>query len=64
MRRLHEASGMGPGAWVTAIRLEAARFLLESTASGLEEISRSSGLGNPAALRHHFRRQVGLTPTA
>lgn len=64
IRRFHESTGMGPGAWVTATRLEAARFLLESTASGLEEISRSSGFGNPAALRHHFRRQLGLTPTA
>lgn len=64
IRRFHESTGMGPGAWVTAVRLEAARFLLESTASGLEEISRSAGFGSPAALRHHFRRQVGLTPTA
>jgi AraC family transcriptional activator FtrA len=64
IRRFRESTGMGPGAWVTATRLEAARFLLESTASGLEEISRTAGFGHPAALRHHFRRQVGLTPTA
>jgi AraC family transcriptional activator FtrA len=64
IRRFHQATGMYPGEWVIATRLEAARFLLESSASGLDEISRSSGFGNPAALRHHFRRRVGLTPTA
>ncbi|HVS76914.1 MAG TPA: helix-turn-helix domain-containing protein, partial [Steroidobacteraceae bacterium] len=64
IRRFQESTGMGPGEWVIATRLEAARFLLESTATGLEEVSRSSGFGNPAALRHHFRRRIGLTPTA
>lgn len=64
IRRFHESTGMGPGQWVIATRLEAARLLLESTATGLEEISRSCGFGNPAALRHHFRRHLGLTPTA
>jgi AraC family transcriptional activator FtrA len=64
IRRFHESTGMGPGQWVIATRLEAARLLLESTATGLEEISRNCGFGNPAALRHHFRRQLGLTPTA
>lgn len=64
IRRFGESTSMSPGEWVIAARLEVARFLLESTATGLEEISRRSGFGNPAALRHHFRRQVGLTPTA
>jgi AraC family transcriptional activator FtrA len=63
IRRFRESTGMGPGEWVIATRLEVARFMLESTTTGLEEISRSSGFGSPAALRHHFRRHVGLTPT-
>jgi transcriptional regulator GlxA family with amidase domain len=49
---------------VIAARLEVARYLLESTAADLDEISRNSGFGNPAALRHHLRRRVGLTPSA
>src|SRR5690348_4315217 len=56
IRRFQETTGMSPGAWVVAARLEAARFLLESSPAAVEEISRSSGFGNPAALRHHFRR--------
>ena len=55
---------MYPGDWVIATRLEAARFLLESSASALGDISRASGFGSPAALRHHFQRRVGPTPTA
>lgn len=64
IRRFHESTGMSPGEWVIAARLEVARFLLESSGAGLEEISQSSGFGNAAALRHHFRRRMGLTPTA
>jgi AraC family transcriptional activator FtrA len=64
IRRFEESTGMSPGEWVIATRLEAARFLLESSAADVDEISRTSGFGNPAALRHHFRRRVGLTPTA
>jgi AraC family transcriptional regulator, transcriptional activator FtrA len=64
IRRFHASTGMGPGEWVIAARLEVARLLLESTVAGLDEVSRSSGFGNPATLRHHFRRRIGLTPTA
>lgn len=64
IRRFHESTGMRPGEWVIAARLEVARYLLESTAADLDEISRSAGFGSPAALRHHLRRRVGLTPTA
>lgn len=64
IRRFQESTGMAPGEWVIAARLEVARFLLESTVADLDEVSRSSGFGNAAALRHHFRRHVGLTPTA
>ncbi|MDE2451161.1 MAG: transcriptional regulator FtrA [Gammaproteobacteria bacterium] len=64
IRRFLESTGMSPGEWVIATRLEAARFLLESTAADLDEISQSSGFGSSAALRHHFRRHVGITPTA
>jgi AraC family transcriptional activator FtrA len=64
IRRFQESTGMSPGEWVIATRLGAARFLLESSPAAVDEISQSSGFGNPAALRHHLRRRVGLTPTA
>jgi AraC family transcriptional activator FtrA len=64
IRRFHESTGISPGEWVIATRLQVARLLLESSAAGLDEISQSSGFGDAAALRHHFRRRLGLTPTA
>jgi len=64
IRRFCESTGMSPGEWVIGARLETARFLLESTAADIEEIGRKSGFGDPAALRYHLRRRVGLTPTA
>lgn len=64
IRRFHESTGMSPGEWVIATRLETARYLLESTAAGLDEVSQDAGFGSPAALRHHFRQHIGLTPTA
>ena len=64
IRRFQESTGMSPGEWLIATRLEAARFLLESSPAGLDDISQNCGFGNPAALRHHFRRRLGLTPTA
>lgn len=39
IRRFHESTGMSPGEWVIAARLEVARYLLESTAAALDEIS-------------------------
>lgn len=62
IRRFNESTGMSPGEWVICARLEAARYLLESSAADLDAISQRSGFGNPAALRHHFRRRIGLTP--
>src|SRR5579863_3676671 len=38
IRRFHESTGMRPGEWVIAARLEVARFLLESTAADLDAI--------------------------
>lgn len=63
IRRFHESTGMSPGEWVIATRLEFARFLLESSGAGLDAVSASSGFGSAAALRHHFRRRLGVTPT-
>lgn len=64
IRRFRDSTGMRPGEWVIAARLEVARYLLESTAADLDEIAGSAGFGSAAALRHHLRRRVGLTPSA
>jgi AraC family transcriptional regulator, transcriptional activator FtrA len=61
-RRFQDATGVAPGEWVTQMRTEAARYLLETTDAGLEAIASGTGFGSAANLRHHFKAHVGLAP--
>jgi len=62
MRRFRAATGMTPADWVTRMRVNSARELLESTAFSIDEIAARTGLGTATTLRHHFRRKVGVSP--
>jgi transcriptional regulator GlxA family with amidase domain len=53
---------MTPGRYVDRVRLEHARRLLEDTADGIEEISRTSGYGTPEAMRRAFVKALGTPP--
>lgn len=63
IRRFVTTTGQSPGDWVIATRLDEAKRLLESTGRSIEQITASVGFGSVQTLRHHFRRQVGLSPT-
>jgi AraC family transcriptional activator FtrA len=63
VRRFKEATGQPPGEWLLTERIGRARDLLETSDAALEEIARISGFGTAAALRHHFSRLLGVTPT-
>lgn len=63
IRRFKEATGMPPAEWLWRERTARARELLETSGAPVEEVARLSGFGSPAALRHHFGRHVGITPT-
>jgi AraC family transcriptional activator FtrA len=62
LRRFVEITGMAPGQWVTALRIEVARHLLETSALRLDRIAALAGFGSPATMRHHVRRRLHLTP--
>lgn len=64
IRRFKEALGSNPGDWLIQIRTDAARDLLEAGAPSIEEVARVAGFGSVAALRHHFRRLIGVTPAS
>lgn len=64
IRRFVETTGLTPGAWVTQLRVEEAKRLLEATALPIETVAAHAGFGSPMTLRHHFRAQVGLSPRA
>lgn len=61
-RAFQAETGMTPGRYVERVRLEHARRLLEDTADGIEEISRTCGYGTPEAMRRAFVRTLGSAP--
>jgi len=64
-RRFEAATGLTPGRWITRERLRYAREMLESDArTRLEDIAVISGFGSLATMRHHFRKQLGTSPSA
>jgi transcriptional regulator GlxA family with amidase domain len=43
-------------------RLGRAQTLLESTGLPVEKVAKMSGFGTTNNLRHHFLKQIGITP--
>lgn len=62
-RRFKEIMGLAPGKWVTEIRLQEARVLLETTPLTIERISHEVGFGTADQLRQHFSSHFNLTPS-
>jgi AraC family transcriptional regulator, transcriptional activator FtrA len=62
-RRFVEITGQTPAAWLSDVRVERARELLEGRDVPIEELARLSGFGGAATLRHHFRRRLNVSPT-
>ncbi|HEX5997718.1 MAG TPA: helix-turn-helix domain-containing protein [Jiangellales bacterium] len=62
LRRFHAETGGTPYAWLTSRRVARAQELLGLSALSMEEVARSVGLASATLLRHHFRRQVGVSP--
>lgn len=63
-RRFDSHLGVPPGRWLIQQRLLRAQELLATTDVTVERVARLVGLGSAGALRHHFREQLGTTPTA
>jgi transcriptional regulator GlxA family with amidase domain len=63
-RRFRQITGTAPGAWLTYQRILRAQHLLESSRLPVDEVARRCGFSSGAALRPHFRRQVGIAPFA
>ncbi|MFT4077643.1 MAG: transcriptional regulator FtrA [Asticcacaulis sp.] len=64
LRRFNEATGLTPARWLLNVRLCEARDHLETSDISIEQIATHTGFGTPTNLRHHFREQMGTTPTA
>ncbi|MFN8179228.1 MAG: GlxA family transcriptional regulator [bacterium] len=55
--------GMTPARFVTTVRVETARRLLEETSEDLERIRSMSGFGTTESMRRTFLRTVGVPPS-
>jgi AraC-like DNA-binding protein len=63
-RRFHAAFGIPPQEFLLRTRILAAQRLLESSAAGAAEIARQCGFGDASSFSLHFRKRLGMTPTA
>ncbi len=63
-RRFRDETGLSPGAWLTAQRLELARHLLETTDLPVDAVAHRAGLGTGTNLRNHLRTTLGVSPLA
>jgi transcriptional regulator GlxA family with amidase domain len=55
-------TGISPGKHVAAVRLEAARRMLEDSARGVSQVARACGYGTPEAMRRAFVQSLGVPP--
>ncbi|UKY47704.1 GlxA family transcriptional regulator [Streptomyces inhibens] len=62
-RRLQAATGTTPLQWLLNQRLGRAQGLLESTDLPMDKVGELSGLGTANNLRHHFLKQIGVSPS-
>jgi transcriptional regulator GlxA family with amidase domain len=63
-RRFQSEIGTSPITWLTHRRVSRAQELLEGTDMSIEQVADAVGFATDTALRHHFRQQVGISPTA
>jgi len=61
-RAFRRETGMTPGAYVEAARVERARIALESGDLPVEIVARQAGFGTVETMRRAFRRRVGVSP--
>ncbi|GGU71284.1 GlxA family transcriptional regulator [Lentzea flava] len=61
-RRFRAETGLSPGQWILARRIDAAKALLETTPDTVDQIARAVGFSCAGTLRDHFKRMTGVTP--
>jgi len=61
-RRIAATCGLSPIQFVQRIRIERARYLLETTRLSVEEIARQVGYAEPSTLRRLIRRDTKHSP--
>jgi transcriptional regulator GlxA family with amidase domain len=63
-RAFSAETGVPPGKHVAAVRLEAARRMLEDPGRGITQVARACGYGTPEAMRRAFVQSLGVPPAS
>jgi transcriptional regulator GlxA family with amidase domain len=63
-RHFKALTGTTVQAWLLAERLALSQRMLERTNQPVERIAELAGFGSVVSLRHHFRRRLGVSPSA
>jgi AraC family transcriptional activator FtrA len=63
-RQFHDATGLGPMAWLIRERVAIVKDLLESAEMPLKLIAEHAGFASEESLRRHFRLHVATSPSA
>lgn len=61
-RVFSNVTGMTPGKYIEAMRLERARELLENSKEAINRVAEMSGFGREERMRRAFIRELGVTP--
>ena len=61
-RAFRRETGMTPAVYVEALRVEAARHLLERGSEPIDVVAARTGFGTPETMRRAFARRVGVPP--
>lgn len=64
LRHFTAATGTSPIRWLIRQRIEASLRLLETTAMPIEEVATAVGFASAVTYRHHFAKQLKVTPSA
>lgn len=62
-RHFLKATGMSPGDWLNAERLQHSQELLETTDHSVETVATLSGFQSPVSFRQSFRARFDVSPT-
>lgn len=62
-RKFKASLNLSPKTWLTQQRVNKAKELLEDKALNVEQVATMSGFETATTMRHHFKRNVGISPT-
>jgi AraC family transcriptional activator FtrA len=62
-RKFRANFNLTPKEWLTHQRLNLSKELLENYEYSIEKVAELSGFANATTMRHHFRRELGVSPS-